>query len=116
MADETKWPDEVPRLPEEELRKFVLGVCDGRIFGSWELGSDGWGQAFLPLAMGALAKRNGQASDRFLSSIGVCYEWLDRAEQPVVGRPIFATVRLLHRDDWEQAVCDIEDERLRRRV
>jgi hypothetical protein len=50
---------EVGRTPDEELKKFVLGYCDGRIFTDHDVrNSDDVGMVFLVLALGGLSMKD----------------------------------------------------------
>lgn len=103
MTTGGEWPNEVPRLPEEEIQRLAWGLRENRVFGSWMVSETEIAEVFLPLALGALDKANGQATQSFLDSIGVYYEWFDRAERDQTAKhPIFLTVRILHRKDWTE--------------
>lgn len=96
-------------LPEETLKEFVRGFCDGRIFTSAQVSGDSQvlGMVFMPLLFGAL-------NDLEYSSIGVVYEYLDKAgPRSINGYPIFFSMRMMNVSDWAKCreVIDREMER-----
>jgi len=103
---------EVPRKSDEELREFVLGCCDGRILTSAQVPAGRLHLVFLPIALGALH----ECTKEFLESIGVVYEWRDKAGPLAInGLPQFFSANLLHREDWAKALPAILREEERRK-
>ncbi len=103
------------RMTDDDLRAFVLGYCDGRIFTSYDLVARGHedllGQVFMPLALGALAGW----SREDLNQIGVLWEECSRAGPLAVnGDPMFVSFNIMHSDDWERARKAINAELQRR--
>ncbi len=102
------------RCSDDELREFVVGWCDGRIFCSAELPTpDLLGSVFMPLALGALQEWTREE----IGLIGVVWEYRREAGPLAVnGQPVFFSCRLMHRDDWERARRAIDRELERRRT
>lgn len=113
VVDVTKTLDEVPRKTDDELREFVLGCCDGKILTSAQVPDGRLHLVFLPIALGALH----ECSKEFLGSIGVVYEWFDKAAPVGLhgGLPQFFSANLLHREDWAKALPAILREAERRK-
>ncbi len=102
---------EVPRMSDEDLRAFVVAFCDGRIFSTAHMRNleDAY-LVFMPLFFGA-----GDFSRSWIESIGVVYEYMDKAgPRSINGMPIFFSCRFVHRDDWERARQAIIKEEARR--
>ena len=106
---------QLPRKTEEELREFIVGFLSNRYFTTAHLResqTDLLGMIFLPIAMGALAQYNPDS----LRDIGLFYEENAKAlPRSINGYPIFMSVRMLHRLDWERArkVIVAEEERMK---
>lgn len=97
----------VPRMSDEDLRRFVLGYCDGQIFTNRQIKKPRDVLAvFLPLVLW---------KDPSLDGIGLLWEWLSQAgPRSVNGYPQFMSVRLMREEDWERASAAIERELKRR--
>ncbi len=117
---EEKKPEEpekhdVPRMTEEGLREFVLGLCDDKIFCSAHIREHDlhlMKAIFMPLAFGAFS---GWTKEE-MSEIGVFWEW-NRTAMPrsINGYPMFSSVRMLHVKDWERAFESYKLEMKRRK-
>ncbi len=103
---------DLPRMTDAQLREFVLGVLDGRIYIDHQVRSPAdVPMVFFPLLFGVLGGYN---KDSLQSRIGCIYEYLDKAlPRSVNGRPCFMSMRLLHMEDWKRAHAAmlVEEER-----
>jgi hypothetical protein len=101
------------RMSDEDLRDFVLGLCDGRVFTSAHIRNDhDIGMVFMPLKFGALRYYHPKEIDQ----IGVIWEYRDKAgPMDVNGMPSFFSCRIMHKDDWKRAVKAYEKENERRK-
>jgi len=97
----------------EELREFVLGVCDNKIFTDRHCRSPEDVQSvFMILALGCLEGR----SEDEVSNIGCVWEWVDQASPRTMnGYPMFVSVRFLNLADTERASAAIITEMARRK-
>lgn len=91
----------VPRMSDEDLKRFVLGYCDGRVFTIHDLRLDDphlLRCVFLPLAFSNL-------SDHYdVEQVGTVWEWRqDAGPRAINGYPTFISLRVMHRDDWDRA-------------
>jgi hypothetical protein len=113
LRGEEPGPQELPRLPADKLKEFVLGVCDNSIFLSSQVRERSLVHlVFLPLALGALKEWD----DDSLKKIGVVYEYYDQSlPRSINGMPIFGSCRMLHIDDWKIAMTAINREIKRRK-
>jgi len=107
-------PDLVlPRMPDDELRKFIQDMLANQIFVSEQVRNPAdVGMVFMPLLLGAL----GDYDPRSYSDIGVFYEYHSKSlPRSINGYPCFTSVRMLHRLDWIRARKAIiaEQERLK---
>lgn len=106
--------EEIPRLPPEELKKFVIQYLAGDVFTSAQLpekDSDLLPMVFLPLALGALDSFSVEAC----KDIGVCWAYMRETvgTRSINGYPFFGSVRFMHKDDWARASAAILRERSR---
>ena len=98
------------------LRKFVRAYCDGEIFTSADVPGDTmerWARnvrlSFVPTAMGAL-----EGVD--LNDLGVLWEYYKESmPRGINGMPMFFSVKMMNRADWEVATQAIEKELQRRK-
>lgn len=98
----------IPRMTEEELKQFVLGVADGRIFLGSFAPEDLVGSIFMPLFLGALEGIP-------LESLGMVWEYNNKAlPRCINGYPMFTSCRMMHKDDWKRAFEAINKEKERR--
>lgn len=101
-----------PKVSDEKLREFVLGVLEGSLYTSDQVRDRNLlSMVFLPLALGAL---NGWREDQ-LKEIGVLYAPMSAAlPRSINGYPIFGEFCLLNKDDWARASKAIHREWSRR--
>lgn len=97
----TKKHLDLPRLGDDELRKFVVDVLAGRVFTSAQVRDQSLiSMIFMPLALGALHEYVPES----LLIIGVLWEYLEQAlPRGINGYPMFTSVRMMHRLDWDRA-------------
>lgn len=107
----------VHRQTDDELREFVDAFVSGRIFSnvhfrSAEEEKQMLSSVFMPIAFGAM----GYYSEEEIQNIGLIYEHLDQAGPMSVNScPIFFSMRVMHKDDWNRARVAIEAEIERRK-
>ena len=103
------WPAEPPRMSEEDLRAFVLGLCDGKIWTS----NHNNGQGIDAFSMMLMFKN--PPPREYTEKIGLLWEWLDKAgPRAVNNQPSFFSMRILHIDDWNRAFAAYQEEMNRR--
>jgi len=95
-------PDmEFKMLNDDELRAFVVDCLAGRIFTSSQARNIDVPRIFMVVAFGALSKY----STKSMENIGVLYEYMsEAAPRSINGYPIFFSMRILHKIDWEIAL------------
>jgi len=103
-------------MPEEELAKFVLDFCDGKIFSSAHISKeqDGHilGMVFMPLSLGALSNY----TEEEIKNIGLVYEYYDKAgPRGINDYPMFFSCRMMTSGDWAKASQAIKREEERRK-
>lgn len=96
----------------EQMKEFVLGVCDNRIFTDRHLSEDevknNLSLVFMPLMFGALDSIQ-------MDTIGCIWEyWSEAGPRSVNGKPIFFSMRLMNVKDTEFAFAQIKKEMSRR--
>jgi hypothetical protein len=107
----------VPRLSDDELREFVNDFTSGLIFSnvhfrSAEEEKSLLGSVFMPLVFGALSRYSVEE----IQNIGLMYEHINKAGPMAInGYPIFFSMRLMHKDDWDRARIAIQAETERRK-
>ena len=105
----------LPHLSDDQLREFVNDFVSNRIFTSAHLRDNEVGMLpmiFMPLALGCMSKVQPDS----LSQIGCIWEHMHKAApRSINGKPIFFSLNLLHKDDWERAMVAIEREQERRK-
>lgn len=103
----------ISRMTDEELRTFVLALCDGRIFTMHHVPSPELvPMVFMPIALGAFA----DATPEEVEQVGTVYEYLDKAgPRAVNGMPMFTSLRMIHVDDWARAKAAYDMEMARRK-
>lgn len=104
-----------PRLTKDELKEFILGVCDGRIFTDWVMPPHDKQQllpvVFMPIALGGL---EGHTTDE-LNNVGAIWEYMNQAgPRSINGYPMFMSMHLVHRLDTAIAMPAIMEEKKRR--
>jgi hypothetical protein len=115
-TEETNWDEWPPKMEDEALKELVLGVCDSRVFGDWNLRPSDAKSAmpivFMPLGLGAFAEAPRSALER----VGAIWEWLDKAgRRSINGYPSFMSMHVINKDDWERARAAIDVEMKRRK-
>jgi hypothetical protein len=113
--DDLKEALNLPRLSDDELRKFVDDFVSNRIFTTAHLRDHEAGMItmiFMPLGFGCFSKVQPDS----LKQIGVIYEYNDKAgPRSINGMPMFFSFHMLHIDDWERAKAAIIKEQERRK-
>jgi hypothetical protein len=95
------------RMSDKELKQFVLGCCDGKVYTNRHINSPD----VVPLVFMSLAFWNKPDFE----DVGLIWEWLSEAgPRAVNGHPTFMSCRLMHAADWERARVAIERELKRR--
>jgi 8-oxo-dGTP pyrophosphatase MutT (NUDIX family) len=107
---------DLPRMADEDLKKFVFDFLGNSIFTDKHINPNGGAQVvglvFLPLALGGLSQYNKES----LSQIGCIWEYWNAAlPRGINGYPMFGSMRLMHVDDWARALKGIEAEEERRK-
>ncbi len=106
----TKW-EPIKSLPEEELKRLLFGLLDGKAYSSAHCPDD-IELVFAPIALGALAG----APSWWIDQVGLIYEWLEHAgTRGVNGHPMFFSMRLLNKEDWERLLPALLREEERRK-
>lgn len=107
---ETLKKDPVPNMPTERLAEFVMAYCDGQIFTLHNLRDPALAHiVFMPIVFGGMACF--QPED-----VGTVWEYMNQAGKlGVNGNPIFTSMHVMSKSDWEKAVKAIEREKERRR-
>lgn len=49
----------LPALPDDEIRKIVLELAEGRALSNWQVPPDMWSMVFMPLFLGGLEPNDG---------------------------------------------------------
>lgn len=106
------------RLTDDELRAFIIGVVDGKIFTLQHINAADQRllhSIFMPLAMGALAEWPAEV----LKEIGTVWEYYDAAmDRAINGYPMFMSCRVMWKGDWERAskkIVELEAKRKQER-
>jgi hypothetical protein len=115
-AKKKKQRQEFPGVTDEQLREFVLAYADGRIFTSADIpkGQEArlYPLIFMPVALGAFS--NVRKND--LKHVGVLWEYMNKAgPRGINGYPMFMSLRVLNRTDWDRARKAIAAELERRK-
>lgn len=100
----------VPRMTTEDLKKFVLGVCDDKIWTDRHChGPQEIKWSFMILALASFEETD-------MSSVGTIWEWVSQALPMACNRmPIFMSCRLMHIEDAKLAWKAIDKEFERRK-
>jgi hypothetical protein len=95
-------------LPEAELKEFIFGLCDGRIFTSAHLREhelEFLQIVFMPLGLGMFRDHTENEMKKIEQELGVMWEWIDKAgPRSINGLPSFFSVRMLCKSDWAKAI------------
>jgi len=107
------WP---PAMTDEELKEFVLGVVDGKIFTSRHIPINVLEKMlhliFMPLGLGGLK----EVSKKDIKNIGAFWEWTSKCmTMGINGYPMFTSCRAITKKDWARAAFAIEKEEKRRK-
>lgn len=116
---------DLPAMSDDELREFVMGYCDGKIFTANDIPSvripkptqeeiersaRDMGLVFVPLALGAMEKI------AHPSQVGTFWEWTkDAMPRSINGMPMFFSLRVMYKPDWIRACRAIKREMNRRK-
>lgn len=99
-------------MTDEDLRKFVIDYCDGRVFTSADIRNPeqlSW--VFLPLM-----DINNLLTKSEIESVGLIYEEMSKAlPRGINGMPMFTSCRFMNIDDHKRACAAIDRELKRRR-
>jgi len=115
---EESWEDlkpalDIPRMTDDQLREFVLGVVDGRIFTDRQARNDPF-MVFFPPIWSPFAGYN---QESMKNRLGCIYEYVDKAlPRAINGQPCFMSMRVMHIDDWKRASAAITAEVERRKT
>jgi hypothetical protein len=109
-----KYRDWPPPMSIEDLRAFVLGYCDGRVFTMHDVKNENdLPLVFMPVALGCFADVPPDAMAR----LGTIWERIDRADPRAVnGMPMFTSLHAMRDDDWKRAARAIDAELARRKT
>jgi len=89
----------IPRMSQEQLKKFVLDFMGGFIFTSAQVRDPSLlSVVFMPLALGALSNYQDEA----VADIGLVWAYLSEAigSRAIDSYPFLGTCRFMHKDDW----------------
>ena len=104
-------PTEPPRMSDEELKRFVLDFCDGRIFSSGHIAESDL--SLLPSIFMVLIFM--EFSEAYYDHVGLIWERLSEAAPTSInGYPCFFSCHVMHKLDWERVRKVISAERERR--
>jgi len=105
----------LPKLSDDDLRKFVDDFLSDRIYTSVHLRGnqrDLLSMVFMPIAFGYFNRYQPES----LKQVGVIYENKSAAlPRSINGQPMFTSMRVLHVDDWQRAWAAILKEEERRK-
>ena len=105
---------ELASLPKNELKDFVMGLVDGRIFTSSMLSEPELVRnVFLPL----IAIDFSTWSKEDFNNLGVIWSYYGEQQAPtyINGNPIFFSCRFMCKDDWHRASLAASKEAKRRK-
>jgi len=112
-------PATLEAMGRKDLAKFVMAMCDGQVFttdhikGGPEQIASLAPMIFLPLALGGLES----IPERDRAELGIVYEYMDKAVPTSInGYPIFFSMRLMIKADWEKALTAYHKEMDRRKT
>lgn len=113
----TLCPHTIPRMTDEDLVQFVLGVCDNSIFTLHHLNDHEkehmTSRVFLPVALGAFSAW----FPTDFANIGTIWEYYKKAlPRSINGLPMFLSCHVMHKDDWIKANRAIAKEMERRKA
>jgi hypothetical protein len=112
--------ENIPRMTDEEKRKFVDDFVSGRIYSDRHLPKGEFSReeevrrlesVFLPLLCGAL----GKVSESYVNQMGMVWEYLSAAAPwSINGNPVFTSCRVVNVEDVPQLLSAIVLEHDRR--
>ena len=107
----------LPRMSDDDLRRFVDDFTSDRIFSDRHFAPGTppniVTMVFMPLALGALSNYAPES----LSVIGLFWEYTSAAlPRGINGYPMFGSVRMMHREDFDRAKVAIQRETERRKA
>lgn len=118
IMDESIWKhgDTFPDVPDDELKKIVLGIIENRIFTDRHIHQNEtqslMGMIFMPLVLGAFPA---SCPRSYLDSIGLIYEYTREASpRSVNGYPIFFSCRFLNKAQAARVMAAVVREQGRR--
>lgn len=92
--------DKLARMPDSALREFIIDYVDGRIFSSNMMVDEKMlPNVFMPIMFCMF-------EDDALNQLGLVWEHRSQAlaSTAINGMPIFASCRLMHKEDWKLAI------------
>lgn len=112
QAASPEQPEEIRKIPDmtaDQMKKFILGVCDRQIFTDRHTRHDDEvGMVFMIVALGGL-------KDVDVNDLGCIWEWMSQAgPMSCNGMPMFFSCRLMNKKDAAFAFVQIEKEMKRR--
>jgi hypothetical protein len=106
---------QIPRMSDDQLREFICGVVDRRIFTIHDIHQRDEcliPAVFMPIIFGPFNHYNPDS----LKRVGCVYEYYDKAlPRSINGYPCFTSMRLMHAEDWKRAQAAIVAEIERRK-
>lgn len=108
-SQEEKGPTSVPipRMNSNELKDFILGYCDRRIFTSADCRDDEITRVFMVLLF--------MEDTGSLKEVGCVWEHMNEAGPlSCNGKPMFISCHLMHKKDWD-ICCKAIGKELKRR-
>jgi len=107
------WPDPEPkRMTAQAKAEFFDAFCNGQIFTDRHCVDPRYvGVVFLPLGMCT------PMPDSYAAKVGVVWQHLSKAgPRAVEGMPMFDSIEIMHREDWDELRAKIQEEREHRRA
>src|SRR5262245_5278985 len=116
LAPGEDFPEDVPRMTDDELRYFVAGLRDDTIFTSMHIHSadkekGDLSRIFAPVGAGLFQK----APEQFKNNIGVVWDWMSQKAKKTwkgsisgISYPTFVSATVCHKDDWDIACNSIK--------
>ena len=102
--EEQQWPDEPPRLSEDELKELARNVVTNVVFitNTLEGIQNSFGMVLMLIPPGG-------GAESYMAKTGALYEeWSKQAPRSVNGRPQFFSFKAVHVDDLEPLLTEIE--------
>src|SRR5688500_15846561 len=104
-ADPPKEIKKIPDMSSKDMKEFILGVCDGKIFTDRHTRSDHEiGLVFMVFALSGPDQLGIDIND-----VGCVWEWLSEAgPRSINGMPCFFSCRFMNKKDAKFAFIQIE--------